>query len=116
MSAAASLLVDEFSPAPTLTDAARAAFLQTVLEHRGLFLRPTAEDHAAALEVLDRFNQQRQDNPSNASMWMPHLDEESRASLQAKTFLMFGVTKPSPAQWQKAHNALFGPLLCDVCG
>jgi hypothetical protein len=116
MSAAASLLVDEFPPTPPLTAAARAAFIQTVLEHRGLFLRPNAADHAEALEVLDRFNQQRQDNPSNADMWMPHLDEESRASLQAKTFLMFGVTKPSAAQWHKAHNALFGPLLCEVCG
>jgi hypothetical protein len=29
---------------------------------------------------------------------------------------MFGVTKPSPAQWHKAYTALFGPLLCETCG
>jgi hypothetical protein len=64
------------------------------------------------LDVLRRFEEQRQDNPTDAGMWVPALDPENLASLQAKAFMMFGATKPSPAQWHKAHTALFGPLLC----
>lgn len=91
------------------------AFVRTVLEHRGLFHEPNPAERTAALDVLQRFEQQRQDNPSNAAMWMPDLDLESLASLQAKAFLMFGATKPSPAQWHKAHTALFGPPHCEAC-
>ncbi len=71
---------------------------------------------SAALDVLRRFDEQRQDNPADGGLWMPALDEESLASLRAKAFMMFGATKPTPAQWHKAHTALFGPLLCETCG
>jgi hypothetical protein len=91
------------------------AFVRTVLEHRGLFHEASAAELSAALDVLQRFEEQRLENPSNAAMWVPALDRENTASLQAKAFMMFGATRPSPAQWHKAHTALFGPLLCATC-
>ncbi|MEO6079564.1 MAG: hypothetical protein ABIQ86_07285 [Steroidobacteraceae bacterium] len=107
--------VSSASFSPTLTPF-ESAFLRTVLEHRGLFRDPNLAEFTAALAVLRRFDEQRQDNPADAGLWVPALDEESLASLRAKTFVMFGATKPTPAQWHKAHAALFGPLLCETCG
>lgn len=92
------------------------AFVRTVLEHRGLFRQPSADEFQAALSELRRYREQCQDNPRERDVWEPELTEESLAELRAKVFVMFGVTKPSPAQWHKAHTALFGPLLCETCG
>jgi hypothetical protein len=92
------------------------AFVRTVLEHRGLFREPTAGEFQAALAELQRFHSQCLDNPRERDAWEPQVDEESLAELRAKVFVMFGVTKPSPAQWHKAYTALFGPLLCETCG
>ena len=92
------------------------AFVRTVLEHRGLFRQPSAEEFEAAIAELHRFRGQCLDNPRERDAWEPELDEESLAELRAKVFVMFGVTKPSPAQWHKAYTALFGPLLCETCG
>ena len=91
-------------------------FIRTVLEHRGVDQAPSLAEFTRALDVLRCFNEQRQDNPSEAGMWVPAIDDESIAALKAKAYLMFGATKPTPAQWHKAHAALFGPLLCDTCG
>jgi hypothetical protein len=91
-------------------------FIRTVLEHRGVDQAPSLAEFIGALDVLRCFDEQRQDNPPEAGMWVPALDDESVAALQAKAYMMFGATKPSPAQWHKAHGALFGPLLCDTCG
>ncbi len=91
-------------------------FFQTVLEHRGISNRPTLAEFTAALNVLRQFTEQREDNPSEPDRWEPSVDDETKAALRAKAFLMFGATKPSPAQWHKAHGALFGPLLCETCG
>jgi predicted metal-dependent HD superfamily phosphohydrolase len=102
-----------FSPGVTRFE---SAFIRTVLEHRGLFREPSLAEFAAAHAVLRRFEEQRQDNPGGVDFWEPVLDEEGIASLRAKAFLMFGATKPTPAQWHKAHTALFGPLLCETCG
>jgi hypothetical protein len=91
------------------------AFVRTVLEHRGLFRDPTGAEFAAAIQVLKCYDEQCADNPGGG-VWEPLLDEDSTAALRAKAFLMFGATKPTPAQWHKAHTALFGPLLCETCG
>jgi hypothetical protein len=91
------------------------AFIRTVLEHRGIFRDPMESELIAALEVLGRYDQQCADNPGGGA-WEPVLDEEQLAELKAKAFVMFGATKPTPAQWHKAHTALFGPLLCEACG
>ena len=91
------------------------AFIRTVLEHRGLFREPTTAEFTAALNVLQRYTAQCQDNPGGG-LWEPIVDELCLAELRAKAFMMFGATKPTPAQWHKAHSALFGPLLCETCG
>ncbi len=90
-------------------------FVRTVLEHRGLGNEPSATEFAAALAVLVRYNAQCQDNPGGGA-WEPNADEAQRAELRAKAFVMFGATKPTPAQWHKVHAALYGPLLCETCG
>jgi hypothetical protein len=91
------------------------AFIRTVLEHRGILARPTDNDITAAVEVLRRYDEQCVEDPGGGS-WEPTMrDEESQAELRAKAFIMFGATKPTPAQWQKAHTALFGPMPCSAC-
>lgn len=92
-----------------------AAFIRTVLDHRGVACHPTLAELTAAFDVLHRYNQQREDNPGE-DLWEPRLDGDAQAELRAKAFLMFGATRPSPAQWHKAHVALYGPLLCETCG
>lgn len=95
------------------------AFVRTVLDHRGVCRRPSVAEFASALDVLRRYEQQRADNPPEVDDpwgWPTRLDPEDQIALAAKAFLMFGVTKPTPAQWQRAHAALFGPLLCERCG
>jgi hypothetical protein len=92
------------------------AFIRTVLEHRGVFRDATDAEIDAAVAVVKQYDAQCQDNPGGGG-WEPVLeDEEQQAELRAKAFLMFGATKPTPAQWHKAHGALFGPLLCEACG
>jgi len=91
------------------------AFIRTVLEHRGLLGDPTEAEFAAAFQVMQRYTEQCQDNPGGG-LWEPIVDELCLAELRAKAFMMFGATKPTPAQWHKAHSALFGPLLCETCG
>lgn len=91
------------------------AFVRTVREHRRLLQEPTLAEFSCALDVLRRFDQQRQDNPPSSLSGLPELDPESTAALHAKAFLMFGVTKPTSTQWHKAYAALFGPLLCETC-
>ena len=86
-------------------------FVRTVLEHRGGGLPPTLAEYGAALDVLRRYYQQCLDNPREEEPREPRVSEESLAALRAKAFVMFGVTKPSPEQWQEAHAALFGSLL-----
>jgi hypothetical protein len=96
-----------------------AAFIRTVLDHRGVCRRPSVAEFASALDVLRRYDRQRADNPPEGDDpwgWPRQLGPEDQVALAAKAFLMFGVTKPSPAQWQRAHAALFGPLLCETCG
>ena len=109
---AAASSTDPFLPQLSLFE---EAFVRTVLEHRGVFRDPTGSEYAAAIRVLREYHAHCLDNPGGGA-WEPQLDEESTAALRAKAFVMFGATKPSPAQWQKAHSALFGPLLCETCG
>ncbi len=92
-----------------------SAFIRTVLEHRGAGYRPTQPEFSRALEVLQRYLEQRLDDPPDDDSWEPRLDEEDQAALRARAFLMFGDTRPTPAQWHKAYLALFGPLLCETC-
>lgn len=92
-----------------------SVFVRTVLEHRGLSNEPSAAEFAAAVAVLTRYNEQCQDNPGGGA-WEPAADAEQLAELRAKAFVMFGATKPTPAQWHKVHAALYGPLLCETCG
>jgi hypothetical protein len=91
-------------------------FIRTVLEHRGVGCRPTLAQFTQALSVLKRYEEQCQDNPPENDAWEPRVGDEAQAALRAMAFLMFGVTKPMPAQWHKAHAALYGPLLCESCG
>jgi len=102
-------------PSPRLTPF-ETCFLRTILEHRGIGNRPTLAEFTSSLEVLQRYDEQCQDNPRESEQWEPRFSEESHAALRAKAFLMFGATKPTPGQWQKAHAALYGPLLCEGCG
>jgi hypothetical protein len=90
-------------------------FIRTVLDHRGIGGQPSLGEFTAALNTLRKFYEQSLDNPRDGA-WQPSADDETMAALRAKAFMMFGATKPSPAQWQKAHVALFGPLLCETCG
>ncbi len=105
---------DRASPPPlTLIE---AAFVRAVLEHQGIFTDTGDSELATAIAVLRRYEDQCRDNPGSGA-WEPTLrDEESQAEVRAKVFVMFGVTKPTPLQWRKAYNALFGPLLCETCG
>jgi hypothetical protein len=113
MAAAVSDFADD--PVPRLSRF-ETVFIRTVLEHRGLSNHPTLAEFSAALEVLKRYDDQCHENPSDDAPWAPRLDDESLASLRAKAFVMFGAARPTPAQWQKAMGALFGPLLCETCG
>lgn len=99
---------------PSRLSSFETAFIRTVLEHRGLFRPPSEPEFRAALEVLRQYDEQCADNPGGG-LWEPVLDEERLAELRAKAYMMFGATKPTPAQWHKAHSALFGPLLCETC-
>jgi hypothetical protein len=112
MAAAVADFADD--PVPRLSPF-ETVFIRTVLEHRGLSNHPTLMEFSAALEVLKRYDEESQGRPEEAH-WVPRLDEESLASLRAKAFVMFGAARPTPAQWQKAMGALFGPLLCETCG
>ncbi len=90
--------------------------MRAVLEHRGIFQNPSDADIDAAAAVLRRYDEQCRDSPGG-SEWEPRLrDEERQAELRAKAFMMFGATKPTPAQWLQAYNALFGPLLGEAFG
>ena len=102
-------------PSPRLTPF-ETVFIRTVLEHRGIGCRPTLAQYTQALSVLARYEEQCQDNPQECDAWEPRVGDEAQAALRAMAFLMFGVTKPMPAQWHKAHTALYGPLLCESCG
>ncbi len=102
-------------PSPRLSPF-ESTFIRTVLEHRGTSCRPTLAEFTEALNVLRRYDEQCQDNPPENDAWEPRLAEEDQAALRAMAFLMFGATKPMPAQWHKAHAALYGPLLCETCG
>lgn len=92
------------------------AFVQTVLEHRGVFGSAGEADFIRAFEVLRRYDRLCLANPRYESGWAPELASDDMASLRAKAFMMFDTITPSPAQWHKAHKALFGPLLCETCG
>lgn len=92
-----------------------AAFIRTVLDHRGVGCGPSLPELTAAFDVLHRYNQLREHDTGD-DPWEPRLGGEAQAELRAKAFLMFGVTRPSAAQWHKAHVALYGPLLCEACG
>lgn len=113
MPVAAALTAEEFAPRLTPFE---ASFIRTVLEHRGVCMRPTLYEFSAALDVLRRYDQQLQDNPPDGQGWEPAMEIQDAGSLRAMAFMMFGATKPSAAQWHKAHVALFGPLLCETCG
>jgi len=91
------------------------AFIRAVLEHRGLFRTPTEAEFSEALFVLRQFVEQSEGDPRRFA-WEPDLGEESLGELRGKAFVMFGTTKPTAAQWHRAHTALFGPLLCETCG
>ncbi len=90
-----------------------AAFIRTVLDHRGVGSRPALADYLSAFDILRRYYQQCIDNPREGDTWEPTLGEERLAEMRAKAFVMFGATKPTPAQWHKVHAALYGPLLND---
>jgi hypothetical protein len=113
MSRTTAALADDLLPRLSPFD---STFLRTVLEHRGASTQPSLAEYVAALDVLRRYYEQSLDNPREVDAWQPRVDEASLAALRAKAFMMFGATKPTPAQWHKAHGALFGPLLCETCG
>ena len=105
-----------FQPEPERLTTFEIEFVRTVLEHRGLFNKPTESDFANALQVLRRYDEQCIANPGYDSGYAPHLCFEDMAALRAKAYLMFATIRPTAAQWHKAHGALFGPLLCETCG
>ena len=113
MAAIASDLPHNFAPRLT---AFEAEFVRTVLEHRGLFREPSHTELSAALQVLRRYDEQLIANPGHDDRFAPRLDGDDMAALRAKAYMMFGTIRPSPAQWHKAHAALFGPLICETCG
>ena len=91
-----------------------AVFVRTALEHRGGSVPPTLAEYAAAFDLLRRYYQQCLDNPREDEPWEPRLTEDSLAAMRAKAFMMFGATRPTAAQWQKVHAALYGTLLCET--
>jgi hypothetical protein len=101
--------------APRLTPF-EAAFVRTVVEHHGVFRKASLQEFTRALDVLRRYDEQCVANPGYDSGYAPKLDVEDMASLRAKAYVLFGVIRPTPAQWHRAHGALFGPLLCETCG
>lgn len=100
-------------PLPALTTF-EAVFIRTVLEHKGIDGPPSLPEFTDALHVLRRYDEQRQDAPHGGEC-EPTFKPESIAELRAKAFLLFGTTRPTPSQWQRAHTALYGPLLCEGC-
>ena len=112
MSAAAVLVAENLGPRLTPFE---VIFVRTVLEHRGIHGRPALGEFTGALEVLRRFDEQCIANPSRADERAPRLAAEDMTALRAKAFLLFGTIRPTPAQWQRAHAALFGPALCATC-
>lgn len=108
MPATSSRAAGEFLPSLTPFD---SAFIRTVLDHRGVGARPSLADFLSAFDMLRRYYQQCLDNPHESDTWEPRLGEERLAEMRAKAFLMFGATKPTPAQWHKVHGALYGSLL-----
>lgn len=91
-------------------------FVHAVLEHRGVYEQPSMEDFRAALEVLRQFDALCVANPGWDSVYAPKADSDDLPAMRAKAFMMFGTISPTPAQWHKAHLALFGPMLCETCG
>lgn len=108
---AAVLLQEDF------LDPFELAFLQAVLEIRGVRGKPALPELRGALETMEAYSQQREDNPPapETEAWLARLAVEERAALCARAFLDFGATKPTAQQWQLAHRACFGPLLCATC-
>lgn len=113
MSAAPDAVAGDLVPRLTTFE---TVFVQTVLEHHGVFAEPSFTEFKRAVEVLRRYDEQCVANPGYESGYAPKLDSDDMASLRAKVFLMFRAITPSPAQWHRAHTALFGPLLCETCG
>lgn len=113
MSAPAAAVAENFIPRLTSFE---VQFVRTVLEHRGILSQPSLDEFASALEVLRRYDEHCIANPARVDERAPRLPEDDMTSLRAKAFLLFGTIRPTPAQWQRAHAALFGPLLCETCG
>lgn len=113
MSAVAAAVSEDFSDKLTPFE---TVFVHTVLEHRGVYESPTFDQFRGALEVLRRFDQLCLANPGWDSVYAPKADSDDVPALRAKAFMMFGAISPTPAQWFKAHAALFGPLICETCG
>lgn len=111
MSAAAAAVAENFGPRLTPFE---VIFVRTVLEHRGVHGQPALGEFTGALEVLRRYDEQCIANPGHDDR-VPRLGAEDITALRAKAFLMFGTIRPTPAQWQRAQLALFGPMLCETC-
>lgn len=93
------------------------AFISAMLAVRGITGRPSVEQFTDALLVLQRYAQQAQDNPRDdfGDAWRSRMHSADVAAIDARAFLVFGVTKPTPDQWCQVHRGLYGPLLCEDC-
>jgi hypothetical protein len=112
MSAVAASVAENFGPRLTPFE---VIFVRTVLEHRGVHGQPALGEFSGALEVLRRYDEQCIANPGRQDDRAPRLGAEDMTALRAKAFLIFGTIRPTPAQWQRAQVALFGPTLCETC-
>jgi hypothetical protein len=112
MSVAAAAVAENFVPRLTPFE---VIFVRTVLEHRGVRGQPALGEFSGALEVLRRYDEQCIANPGREHDHAPRLGAEDMTALRAKAFLLFGTIRPTPAQWQRAQMALFGPAFCETC-
>jgi hypothetical protein len=94
-----------------------SAFVNAVLAFHGIREVPSIEEFTAALTVLQRYAQQVQDNPrdDSRSSWAQRMEVADVAAIDARAFLLFGSTKPTPDQWRRVHREIYGPLLCEDC-
>ncbi len=90
-------------PSPRLSPF-ETVFIRTVLEHRGIGCRPTLAEFTAALDVLQRYDDQCRDNPREANAWETRLSEESQAAIRAKPGHGQKLAMPAGSQQQQVRE------------
>ncbi|MEP7314500.1 MAG: hypothetical protein ABI859_18095 [Pseudomonadota bacterium] len=93
------------------------AFLNHVFAVRGIAGKPTAEQFAEALRVLQQYAAKI--NASDASYPAVRLpgsrDMTQVARFDAHAFLRFATVNPTSEQEAQINRELYGPRVCEAC-